>query len=169
MLPEVGRFRGISQPPILRPPAPSAPVVTRSKPSSKKPHGERDERRQRILACVDTIPAGRIATYGAVARWAGLPRHARLVGRILGSLPPGTAVPWHRVVNASGAISARPGPSPARQRRRLLAEGVPVSPRGRVDLERFGLDDPDRPPELPRTRIRFPLAPLPLLPQTAGT
>jgi len=97
---------------------------------------DRDEHRQRILAVVDSIPRGRVATYGQVAREAGLPRHARLVGRILGSLPPATKLPWHRVVNAAGRISVRPGPGAALQVRRLAREGVQVGPSGRLDLRR---------------------------------
>ncbi|HEY2730350.1 MAG TPA: MGMT family protein [Polyangia bacterium] len=61
----------------------------------------------RIYAVVRRIPRGRIATYGQVAGLAGLPRHARLVGYALNVLPPGSSVPWHRVVNAKGQISPR--------------------------------------------------------------
>jgi methylated-DNA-protein-cysteine methyltransferase-like protein len=62
---------------------------------------------RRIYAVVRRIPRGRVATYGQVAVLAGLPRHARLVGYALNVLPPGSAVPWHRVVNAKGEISPR--------------------------------------------------------------
>lgn len=74
---------------------------------------------------VALIPRGRIATYGQVAALAGMPRHARLVGRTLRDLPTGTRLPWHRVVNASLRISQRRGTGGHReQRRRLEAEGV---------------------------------------------
>ena len=100
--------------------------------------GEREEVLQRILATVDSIPRGRVATYGQVAEEAGLPRRARLVGRTLRELPPRTKLPWHRVVNASGRISARgDGSSGALQRRRLEREGVVFDPSGRIDLRRF--------------------------------
>jgi len=95
---------------------------------------DRDERRQRILAVVDSIPRGRVASYGQVAREAGLPRHARLVGRVLASLSPGSRIPWHRVLNSAGKISLRPGPGSTTQARRLAREGVKVSPTGRIDL-----------------------------------
>ncbi|HEX6883441.1 MAG TPA: MGMT family protein [Planctomycetota bacterium] len=88
-----------------------------------------------MLAVVDSIPRGRVATYGQVAREAGLPRHARLVGRLLARLPTGTTLPWHRVINAAGRISLRPGGT--RQRRRLAREGVRGSATGRIDLARF--------------------------------
>ena len=98
---------------------------------------EADSLRQRICAVVDSIPRGRVATYGQVAREAGLPRRARLVGRVLAELPRGSRLPWHRVVNAQGRISPRgDGSSPRTQKTRLRAEGVRF--RGeRVELKRF--------------------------------
>lgn len=94
----------------------------------------------RIYAVIRRIPAGRVATYGQVAALAGLPGQARLVGYALHALPSESVVPWHRVINAQGRISARwdePGGSVA-QRLRLEAEGVRFDARGRVSLERFG-------------------------------
>jgi len=94
---------------------------------------------QRIYATVDSIPKGSVATYGQVALEAGLPRRARLVGRALSQLADGSALPWHRVVNARGEISPRgSGAGEAVQRRRLQAEGVVLGPTGRIALERFG-------------------------------
>ena len=96
---------------------------------------DRDQRRARILAVVDSIPKGCVASYGQVAREAGLPRHARLVGRVLSDLAPGSALAWHRVVNSSGSVSPRPGAT--LQRRRLVREGVVFTRTGRIDLARF--------------------------------
>lgn len=69
------------------------------------------------------IPRGRVASYGQIAALAGMPRHARLVGRTLRELPEGSKLPWHRVVNATLRISMRPGGT-SEQRRRLEAEGI---------------------------------------------
>ena len=109
---------------------------------------DRDERRARILAVVDSIPRGRVASYGQVAREAGLPRNARLVGRVLSELPSGTRIPWHRVIQSSGHISPRP--HTALQRRRLAREGVRLGPTGRVDLERHLWRTADDEPTPPR-------------------
>lgn len=98
---------------------------------------DRDERRQRVLAVIDSIPRGRVATYGQVAREAGLARRARFVGKLLSELAPRSPLPWHRVVNASGGISLRPGPGAARQRRLLAREGIRFSASGSIDLARF--------------------------------
>lgn len=107
--------------------------------SAASPAPESDlTRAARILATVDSIPRGRVASYGQVALEAGLPRRARLVGRVLSELPAGSAIPWHRVVNAAGRISPRGGDGPREQVRRLRAEGVVVGRGGRIDLARFG-------------------------------
>src|SRR4051812_45031850 len=76
-----------------------------------------------ILEIVSKIPRGRVATYGQVARLAGLSRQARLVGYALHALPRNTRVPWHRVVNSQGTISVRRG-SEIRQRQLLEDEGI---------------------------------------------
>jgi len=65
--------------------------------------GKSADRYRRIYAVVARIPRGRVATYGQVARLAGLGGHARLVGYALSALKDGSRIPWHRVVNAAGA------------------------------------------------------------------
>jgi len=90
----------------------------------------------RIHRVVSRIPRGRVATYGEIARLAGLHGQARLVGYALHALPVGTRIPWQRVVNAQGAISL-PGKSAIRQRELLEKEGVRFDARGRIDLDRF--------------------------------
>ena len=46
-----------------------------------------------ILAVVNQIPYAKVATYGQIARLAGLPKHARLVGRVLSHLEPDSDIP----------------------------------------------------------------------------
>jgi len=95
---------------------------------------------QRIYATVKKIPKGRVTTYGTVARLAGFAGQARLVGYALSALPAGTALPWHRVINAQGRLSLERSSSGAgiTQRLRLEAEGVKVDASGRVSLVRYG-------------------------------
>lgn len=84
---------------------------------------------------VRRIPRGRVATYGQIAELAGLPGHARQVGYALAALPPGTAVPWQRVINAAGMVSRRKMPGEELSQRQLLEkEGVKFDARGRVAL-----------------------------------
>jgi methylated-DNA-protein-cysteine methyltransferase-like protein len=92
-----------------------------------------------IYAVVSRIPRGRVATYGQVARLAGLPSHARLVGYALNALREGGRVPWQRVVNAKGLISLRKGGSghDVLQKLMLKREGVRFDRRGVIDLVAF--------------------------------
>ena len=92
------------------------------------------------------IPAGRVATYGQLARLAGCPAGMddaafrafgpRWAGGAMAHCP--DDVPWYRVVNAQGRISDRPGAE--RQRPLLEEEGVAFDARGRIDLGRYGWD-----------------------------
>jgi len=93
---------------------------------------------ERIWAVVARIPRGRVATYGQVAELAGLPRQARRVGYALAALPADRVVPWHRVINAQGAISERGEPRWAQIQRELLRrERVLFDERGLTDLARY--------------------------------
>lgn len=82
---------------------------------------------------LNAVPAGRVITYGQLARLAGYPQQARLVGRMLADLPPDTRLPWHRVVNAQGRITH---PDAARQVTRLSDEDIHVT-QGRVSLRHY--------------------------------
>jgi len=88
----------------------------------------------RIYAVVARIPRGRVATYGQIARLAGIPNGARQVGYALAALHSGSRLPWHRVVNAVGAVSLRAPGAAEQQRFQLEKEGVRFNAAGRVDL-----------------------------------
>jgi methylated-DNA-protein-cysteine methyltransferase-like protein len=90
-----------------------------------------------VRAVIRAIPRGRVATYAQVAALAGNPPAVRGVVWILHSSSETARLPWHRVINSRGTISLRRGAGFEEQRKKLLAEGVVVSPRGRVDLGRF--------------------------------
>ena len=100
---------------------------------------------QRIWAVVRKVPRGRVATYGQIARMTGLPNGARTVGWALRALPDdhrvgGRPVPWHRVINAGGAISLRGGEDgggASRQSAALRREGIQVARGGLIDLGRY--------------------------------
>ena len=89
-----------------------------------------------IYRIVASIPHGRVATYGQVARLAGIPHRPRSVGYALSALDSASAIPWHRVVNAAGKISERSGNMGAEdtQRIRLEREGVRFDAQGRLNL-----------------------------------
>ncbi len=98
---------------------------------------------QRFYRVVRRIPRGRVTTYGAVAAFAGLPRHARHVGYALAALAAGAdKVPWHRVLGSRpggrAAVTIRDPAASDLQRRLLEAEGVAFDEKGHVELDRFG-------------------------------
>jgi len=100
---------------------------------------------ERIWRQVASVPRGRVATYGQIARMAGLINGARTVGWALRALPhghrvKGRPVPWHRVINAQGSISPRGwngGGEASRQAAALRREGIVLRPGGRIDLRRY--------------------------------
>ena len=84
---------------------------------------------------VRRIPAGSVATYGQVARLAGMSRNARLVGYAMAACQD-PSVPCHRVVDRFGGTKAAFDTfAPGTQRALLEAEGVPFRPDGTVDLD----------------------------------
>lgn len=88
---------------------------------------------QAILRCVESIPRGRVMTYGDIAEFCGA-NTPRLVGHVLSA--DGGTVPWHRVVRADGTLATHKSD---RQHDLLAAEGVTF--RGeRVDLTRHRWD-----------------------------
>ncbi len=90
---------------------------------------------------IEQIPVGAVASYGQVARLAGLPRNARQVGAVLRALPRNSDVPWFRIVNSKGEIAARGhAESEAYQRLKLEEEGVEFDQQGRVRMEEFCWD-----------------------------
>jgi methylated-DNA-protein-cysteine methyltransferase-like protein len=91
----------------------------------------------KIYAAVRRIPRGRVATYGQIAKIAGIPGRARQVGYALHALPGSTAVPWQRVINAAGAISLPTVNGGLTQRLLLEREGIEFGVGDRVSLPRY--------------------------------
>jgi methylated-DNA-protein-cysteine methyltransferase-like protein len=91
--------------------------------------GGPDDFAEDVLALVETIPVGRVMSYGAIAECIGR-GGPRQVGTVMARY--GGAVPWHRVVTASGRVV--PGHE-VEALRLLRAEGTPL--RGEhVDMRR---------------------------------
>ena len=93
----------------------------------------REELVYEILSAVEEIPAGKVASYGQVARLIGREKNARLVGRVLSLSEYYGDYPCHRVVNHAGRLA----PGFQEQRRLLEAEGVGFLPNGCVDMKAY--------------------------------
>ena len=59
---------------------------------------------QAVYDLIQTIPAGKVTTYGDLAKALGNPSASRTIGRILGRNPKPIVVPCHRVVMSDGSI-----------------------------------------------------------------
>jgi methylated-DNA-protein-cysteine methyltransferase related protein len=108
------------------------PLSSKS-PRPRQHHApEDDPALNAIWHVVCAIPRGRVSTYAAVARAAGLPGRARQAGFALRVAPQALNLPWHRVVGAGGRIVFPKSSREHReQARRLRADGVVVQ-HGRV-------------------------------------
>ena len=92
-----------------------------------------------VFALVQACPAGRVTTYGWLAKAIGYPRGARMVGWIMKEAPEG--VPAQRVINSKGELSGSWAfGQKGRMRSLLEAEGIVFAQDERVDLKRYGWD-----------------------------
>ena len=108
------------------------PLSSKSPRSRKPGTADHNPALDAIWQVVCAIPRGRVSTYGAVARAAGLPGRARQTGFALRVAPEALNLPWHRVVGAGGHLAfPKASPQHREQARRLRAEGVLVK-NGRV-------------------------------------
>ncbi len=105
----------------------------------------------RVYEVVRRCPAGRVTTYGRVARALGAPRASRGVGwalRAVAARGASSDVPCHRVVDREGRLSGRRHfETPTVMAERLAAEGVAFVEADRVDLAAH-LWDPSAPSSL---------------------
>jgi methylated-DNA-protein-cysteine methyltransferase-like protein len=109
-----------------------------------------------VWEIVRQVPAGKVSTYGQIARMIPLPPGVeekayrafgpRWVGSSMAKCP--EDVPWQRVINSKGEISLRPGAE--HQRLLLEEEGVVFNERGKIDLKKFGWENPAGEPKRPQ-------------------
>jgi methylated-DNA-protein-cysteine methyltransferase related protein len=116
-------------------------MANRSKPFAPAvPDRPRDEPsfRERVYELVLRIPAGRVMSYGQVARVLGAGYDARAIGNVMHATPKDERnIPWHRVINAQGGCSTAGVTTPPDLQQRLLeAEGVAFNDKGRCRIER---------------------------------
>ncbi len=101
-----------------------------------------------VWKLVRLVPPGKVTTYGQIAEFIPAPAgvdpltylsfRARWVGTAMAACPEN--VPWQRVINAQGKISARQGAES--QRLLLEAEGVRLDERGKINLKVYGWEGP---------------------------
>lgn len=85
-----------------------------------------------VLAVVDEIPKGYVASYKQIAVLIGREKNARLVGKILSTADRFGDYPCHRVVNSQGRLV----PHWFIQKQLLLEEGITFKENGHVDMKK---------------------------------
>ena len=98
--------------------------------SKKSAQETKPNTQSRLLALIARIPRGKVSTYGAIARAAGILNGARQTARALRGAH---GVPWQRVLGAGGTIKLQ-GEHAFEQRFRLQSEGVAFRGK-RVDMK----------------------------------
>lgn len=94
---------------------------------------------ENVYDVVRQIPSGRVTSYGAIARYLGSGKSARMVGWAMNAahaqIPP---VPAQRVVNSKGVLSGKNHfASPTFMQELLAAEGVAVQDDTVVDFDKL--------------------------------
>lgn len=95
--------------------------------------------KKRVISIIQSIPKGKVMSYGQVAVYAGVPRAARQVGWILHGSEKTIELPWWRVVNNKGYLSIRGGEINDKklQQKLLLTEDVPVNDDFLLPIEKY--------------------------------
>lgn len=82
---------------------------------------------QQVYAIVRLIPAGRVTSYGAIAKVLGTPKSSRMVGWAMNAAHNDPSIPAHRVVNRNGLLTGKMHfSSPTAMEEALKSEGVDV-------------------------------------------
>ncbi len=96
---------------------------------------------ERVYEVVRQVPYGRVTSYGAIARYLGTGRSARLVGWAMNNSHTMEDVPAHRVVNRNGVLTGKHHFPGSRLMEQLLEnEGIPVVEDQIVDFKQYFWD-----------------------------
>jgi len=96
---------------------------------------------ERVYEVVRQVPYGRVTSYGAIARYLGTGRSARVVGWAMNQCHDLDDVPAHRVVNRNGLLTGKHHFGGTRLMQQLLeSEGIRVKDDQVVDFTRHFWD-----------------------------
>ena len=97
---------------------------------------KRDDFYRDVYEVVKLIPEGRVTSYGAIARYLGAARSARMVGYAMNNSFTELGVPAHRVVNHKGLLTGRHHfPEERSMEASLEAEGVKVKDHAVMEVD----------------------------------
>lgn len=103
--------------------------------AEKKPISEFSKK---VIAVIQKVPKGKVATYKQIAALAGKPHAVRAIAWILHSSSKAHNLPWQRILNAQGKISFPVSSRSYKKQKSLLQkEGIRFPDGGRIDLARY--------------------------------
>ena len=92
--------------------------------------------KEKVYKICRSVPKGKVATYGRLAKLVGKPKAARAVGVLMKNNPDAPQTPCHRVVASDGKLTGYSGVGGITQKKKmLLKEGVCFK-KDNVDLSR---------------------------------
>ena len=96
---------------------------------------------KKVYQVAELIPYGRVTSYGAIAKYLGTPKSARMVGWAMNASHINTNVPAHRVVNRIGVLTGKHHFEGSNLMQQLLeSEGVLVTDYQIQDFEKLFWD-----------------------------
>ncbi len=90
--------------------------------------------KEKIYKICISIPKGKVATYGQLARLAGKPKAARAVGVFMKNNPDAPIVPCHRVVASNGKLTGYSGVGGIAQKKKMLIKEGVIFKNNKVNL-----------------------------------
>ena len=92
--------------------------------------------KEKVYDVTNKIPKGKVATYKQIAKLAGSPKAARVVGMCMRTNPDAPNTPCHRVVASDGSLTGySAGNGISTKKKMLLSEGVHFNGE-KVDLQK---------------------------------
>jgi len=102
---------------------------------------ENDNFFHKVYAVAREIPYGRVTSYGAIAKYLGLAKSARMVGWAMNGSHNVADIPAHRVVNRKGLLTGKHHFEGTNLMQQLLeSEGIQVVDSQIVDFEKIFWD-----------------------------
>ena len=103
--------------------------------------GKTDSFFEKVYRVVRRIPFGRVTSYGAIAKYIGTSRSARMVGWAMNASHNDMTVPAHRVVNRFGLLTGKHHFGGSNLMQQLLeSEGVEIEKNQIKNLDKYFWD-----------------------------
>lgn len=91
---------------------------------------------ERVYQVVELIPAGRVTSYGSIAKYLGAARSSRMVGWAMNNAHSKPHIPAHRVVNRNGLLTGKMHfQTPTSMEELLQKEGITVKDDAIINFE----------------------------------